>query len=269
MNTRWLRTTRTSSVGFAACSAIALLIAATAPASAAYQVTLRDSRSVGASTTVVDGAASDADGLTNDSITITSLVVGGYTFAGTLATNSSFGGTPFNIAYEAISFGVKDTPTGAFSGTGTASAYASATGFTSPTGPLVLGLTTASFTNNGSSTTPGIGNVESRLDAANVATTSLAGTLIGGGSAASLGPGSSNSINDADVVTLPAAYALNLLLKVTFAGAGGDWRNASSTALFGASRGPSIVAVPEPATLLMWGLGALGCMALRFRRRNV
>jgi len=246
-----------------------LLIAATAPADAAFQVTLRDSRGGGAVTTVTDGGSNDSDLATNGSISITSLVVGGYTFTGTLATNNSPGGTPFNTALESSSFDVKDTPTGAFTGAGTASIYANATGFAVPVGANTLGVTTASFTNKGSSTSNGVGSVTSYLDPANAITNAAAGNVVGTGTTAVLLPTTSAPVNNnnPNIVPAPVAnYALNLQLQVTFAGAGGDWTNGSAVTLFG--QGTVTNPVPEPASMAMWGLGLLGCMVLRMRRRK-
>jgi len=200
------------------------------------------------------------------------LVVSGYTFSGSVATNNSPGGTPFNTALESSSFDVRDTATGAGGtvvGAGIASVYASANGFTAPTGPLVLGLTTGSFTNKGSSASNGTGTVESYFNPNNTVSTTAGAAgnaLIGNGTTAALLPNTSQGTNDADFIALPAAYALNLALRVSFASAGGDWSNSSAVSLFG--QGTQTNPVPEPASMAMWGLGLLGCMAMRMRRRN-
>jgi len=233
-------------------------------ARAAFEVTLSDSRGATASHTIIDGnlGSGDTDGLANNSITVSGLTVGGYQFNGVLSTTNSPGVS--GVAQDTANFTVVDQSTAGFTGAGTAGLYASASGFNDPTGASIFAVTTSTFLQNGGGS--GTGNVQSRFDSANVLSTTPTGTVIG-----SAGPvvttlatpqtGTATTFP----FTLPSAYALNLLLSIAMP-SGGDFSNTSQVTLFGIGRGPN--PTPEPATMAIWGLGALGFAAVRFRRRK-
>jgi len=242
-----------------------LLANGSAKAAASFEVTLSDSRNGGAAQTIVDGGAGDADSTVNNSITVSGLTVGGYQFNGVLTTTNSPGGS--GIATDSGQFNVIDKSVGAFTGAGTAALYASASGFNDPTGPNIFAVTTSTYLQNGTSQTTGSGTVTSYYDSANTVSTTPTGTLIG-----SAGPTPASLITPSTgtgitfPITIPSNYALNLLLQFAMVGSGGDFSTTSQVTLFGIGRGPN--PTPEPATLAMWGLGALGFAAVRFRRRK-
>ncbi|HUE70464.1 MAG TPA: PEP-CTERM sorting domain-containing protein [Pirellulaceae bacterium] len=223
-------------------------------ADAGLQVTLTAGAS---STTIIDGGAGDADGLANNEIQVNSVTVGGYEFKVTLvATNSPGGG---GIAFlDSGTNQIIDVGGGAT----TVSIFASANGFTDPSSPpdvYVFSGSTAQF----NSATPN-GNTadfsyNAYIDSTNGLSTSAAGDLVGTGSDSVSAPGNA-SVGETQVYTIAGTpYAINLALIATFNEAG------SSLDLDGTVK---LSPVPEPATLAIWGLGAMGVLvAGRFRRK--
>jgi hypothetical protein len=260
MNSKWFRCRGLSRQGIAAFSSLALLLVASGPAwsAAMLEITLTDSRG-GGPTTIVDGGAGDADGVINNSISVTSVVVGGYTFTGVLSTTNTPG--VLGVAQVQDNFTVENTSLG---GAGTASIYASSNGFTDPTGALAFQVTTATFLQNSGGS--GVGTVTSFI-APNALTTVPTGVVAG----SAVSPATTLAIpvtatSSGFIAPLPAIYALNLLLNIAMPGGDSNFSNTSQVSLFAQGRGPN--PAPEPATMLMWGFGALGMVALRLRRRN-
>jgi hypothetical protein len=230
--------------------AFVCLVALARTSDAALQLTLTAGAS---STTVVDGGAGDADGLVNNAIQV-STTVGGYTFNLAVASSNSPGG--------AISF--VSTGTNFIEGTGatTVSIYANATGFTSPTGDV--DVTTAATTQYLAGSTAGntaTVTVNSYIDSLNGVSSSATGSLVGTDSSSIVGPLGNSALNDSQVATVAAPYALNLELVANIQSTNGTNRiDLDGTVL--------LSPVPEPATLAIWGLGAMGVLvAGRFRRK--
>lgn len=215
------------------------------PANAAFQVTL----SAGASsTTIVDNGVGDDDGASGV-ITVDSETVGAYTFRSTFSMTNSPGTGDSAFLIAGTTF---------ISGTGatTISIVATADGFTLPASPPDVYAISGSTSQYQAGTPSG-----------NTATVSynafVNADLVGTGSDTIAAPGGNANLGQTTLYTIPSTpYSLSLELKAVLNNGGQNNIDLDGTL--------ELQPTPEPTTLAIWGLGAMGVLvAGRFRRKLV
>lgn len=228
-------------------------------AEAGFQATFRAGA---AEKTVVDGGVGDADGIVNNEINVSSLVVGSYTFTSTLQTTNTPGGGTISFV---------ESGTNRIQGTGatTVEVVASANGFTSPTSPPPLEANSGMTGQFLSATTPGnqgTFSYNAYYDTTNTLATNDAGTGIGNGTSAIIthpSPGN-NASNDTEIFSNSTTpFTLTLVLRAQFHTATGT----NSVDLDGTL---SVQPIPAPAGLILAlsGMPVLGLGAWLRRRRT-
>jgi len=241
------------------CGSLVLLLviamSALSPTTAKAALTVK--LTAGASSlTITDNASPDINGASN-AISAFNVVVGDYNFFFTTSTTNSTG-TPtlafLNLGSITISHvGVPTT------GTETVSLLATSTGFLSPTTPpSVDAISSATFLFESGTPSGNSADVsfESRINGVLVNADSAAGQFLGSPKVLMDGIGLSS---------LPNPFTMSFLLRADITG---DNSILDANGQFQILANGHLPAVPEPASMAIWSLGAFGLAGFGIRRRK-